>query len=84
MLSRCYLCGRPLSGKVNWDHVVPKSKGGKGLALNLLPTHKRCNSRKRDAVTADMIAKARFYQHRLIAFGLTQIGKRFYENRSNS
>jgi hypothetical protein len=25
----CFLCGRPLGGKVEWHHPVPKSRGGR-------------------------------------------------------
>lgn len=27
---RCWLCGRPLGGRVEYHHPVPKSRGGRG------------------------------------------------------
>jgi hypothetical protein len=45
----CYLCGEPLTGKVDDDHVPPKLFYAKGvrrthsLDLLTLPTHESCN-----------------------------------------
>ena len=35
----CFLCGRPLGAKVQWHHVVPKSRGGRDTA----PVHPICH-----------------------------------------
>jgi 5-methylcytosine-specific restriction endonuclease McrA len=35
----CFLCGRPLGSKVQWHHVVPKSRGGRETA----PVHPICH-----------------------------------------
>lgn len=44
----CDLCGHPivLQKDLTYDHIVPKSKGGKTDAENASPTHKRCNNLK--------------------------------------
>jgi hypothetical protein len=43
----CYLCGKPLMGPVNVDHVPPKlffpDELRKGLNLLTIPTHVACN-----------------------------------------
>jgi hypothetical protein len=45
----CHYCGHSLEG-VDYaaDHIVPRSKGGKNHADNLVLACKRCNSRKND------------------------------------
>ena len=35
----CFLCGRPLGRRVEWHHVVPKSRGGRETA----PVHPICH-----------------------------------------
>jgi len=35
----CALCGRPLGRRVEWHHVVPKSRGGR----ETLPLHPICH-----------------------------------------
>lgn len=35
----CPLCGRPFGEKVEWHHLVPKSKGGR----NMVPLHPICH-----------------------------------------
>lgn len=35
----CFLCGRPIGSKVQWHHVVPKSRGGRETA----PVHPICH-----------------------------------------
>ena len=43
----CYLCGQPWTDTdLEWDHVVPLSRGGAHSTGNLRPTHERCNLRK--------------------------------------
>lgn len=42
----CYLCGEPLSGDIDVDHVIPLSRGGAHSMENLRPTHASCNRSK--------------------------------------
>ena len=35
----CFLCGRPLGQKLEWHHIVPKSRGGRDTA----PVHPICH-----------------------------------------
>jgi hypothetical protein len=35
----CFLCARPLGAKVEWHHVVPRSRGGRETA----PVHPICH-----------------------------------------
>jgi 5-methylcytosine-specific restriction endonuclease McrA len=35
----CFLCGRPLGRKIEWHHVVPKSRGGRETE----PVHPICH-----------------------------------------
>lgn len=37
--SDCALCGRPLGRRVEWHHVIPKSRGGR----ETLPLHPICH-----------------------------------------
>ncbi|MGK2284997.1 HNH endonuclease [Pedomonas sp. V897] len=38
-MERCALCGRPLGARVEWHHVVPKSRGGR----DVVPVHPICH-----------------------------------------
>jgi 5-methylcytosine-specific restriction endonuclease McrA len=38
----CYLCEKPLADPVEFDHVIPLSRGGRHVLANLRPVHKRC------------------------------------------
>ena len=35
----CALCGRPLGGRIEWHHVVPRSQGGR----ETVPLHPICH-----------------------------------------
>jgi hypothetical protein len=35
----CFLCGRPLGGRIEWHHPVPKSRGGR----DVVPVHPICH-----------------------------------------
>lgn len=55
----CYLCGQTLSGRVQYDHVIPLQPRpgepqGAHTTDNLRPTHERCNLRKSNARLADL------------------------------
>lgn len=53
-LVHCHLCGYPIALDVDrthplgfqWDHVIPRSRGGSNERSNLLPSHAHCNLRK--------------------------------------
>ena len=44
----CWLCGQPiaLDDSLDFDHIVPVSRGGKTQLDNLRPSHGRCNRRR--------------------------------------
>jgi len=42
----CWLCRTPCSWPATLDHVIPKSKGGKFVFMNLRLTHSDCNRRR--------------------------------------
>jgi Restriction endonuclease len=43
----CHLCKEPVDRKdLNFDHIIPVSKGGKHSQENLAVSHERCNKRK--------------------------------------
>jgi 5-methylcytosine-specific restriction endonuclease McrA len=41
---RCAYCGQ--AGATTMDHVVPRSRGGRGEWLNAVAAHARCNEKK--------------------------------------
>jgi 5-methylcytosine-specific restriction endonuclease McrA len=43
---RCHLCELPIDGPIDFDHVIPISKGGAHSADNIRPSHPSCNRRK--------------------------------------
>ena len=43
--NRCLMCGRA-GVPLTWDHVLPKSLGGKGGLYNRQPLCERCNQAK--------------------------------------
>lgn len=46
----CYLCGEPLADPVEFDHVIPLSRGGRHVLANLAPVHRHCNRIKYTAL----------------------------------
>lgn len=44
----CGICGGPLGDKIDYDHIVPVSKGGSHTTENLQTAHPRCNKLKSD------------------------------------
>lgn len=49
----CFLCGRPLGGRVEWHHPVPKSRGGRETA----PVHPICHRAIHAALDNKALAK---------------------------
>jgi hypothetical protein len=49
----CFLCGRPLGRKVEWHHVVPKSRGGRDTA----PVHPICHRTVHRHLTNHQLAR---------------------------
>lgn len=44
----CYHCGEKFSpGELTMDHVVPIIRGGKSTKGNLVPSCKKCNTRRK-------------------------------------
>ena len=43
----CSYCGK-IGGKLECDHIVPVSKGGTDLIINLTTSCRRCNRQKKD------------------------------------
>ena len=43
--SACHYCGGPAQSR---DHVVPRSRGGRNIAENIVPACLPCNQRKAD------------------------------------
>lgn len=59
--------GRELETSLQWDHVVPLSRGGVDGVGNLVPSCRRCNlSKGRSTVTEWKLRKAAWYINREI------------------
>lgn len=51
----CYLCGEPVDARdIEFDHVIPLSKGGPHIKENIRVTHSLCNQRKRDKLLSEL------------------------------
>jgi 5-methylcytosine-specific restriction endonuclease McrA len=43
----CHYCGKKFSPKeLTMDHLIPISKGGRSIKINLVPCCKECNTKK--------------------------------------
>ena len=44
----CPLCKEPISSinDFTWDHIVPRSRGGKDHISNMVPAHAKCNEER--------------------------------------
>lgn len=44
----CPLCKEPISSinDFTWDHIVPRSRGGKDHISNMVPVHAKCNEER--------------------------------------
>ena len=48
---RCHLCGKRVTRKhLSFDHVIPLSKGGANVEMNIAMAHRSCNSQKHNKV----------------------------------
>lgn len=47
----CAYCGGP--GPFEWDHIIPKSRGGLNSEINLITACKPCNRLKRDSLPSE-------------------------------
>jgi 5-methylcytosine-specific restriction endonuclease McrA len=54
--ANCFYCGKDISGKIVWDHVVPLSRGGTHTPDNLVETCRACNSSKSDKLKHEWFA----------------------------
>lgn len=54
----CYLCGQLILSEkdFSFDHVFPRSLGGRQTPENMLPAHKKCNCEK-GAMTLEQYRK---------------------------
>lgn len=47
----CQICHTPVADdELQFDHIIPHSRGGPATAANLRVVHKRCNAKRRDSV----------------------------------
>lgn len=45
----CGVCDRPVAfGDAEWDHIIPRSAGGRTVESNIQPSHRACNFFKLD------------------------------------
>lgn len=49
---RCGICGKPIMGDLEIDHIVPLAKGGTHEPDNVQLAHRRCNRKKHIQVSA--------------------------------
>lgn len=62
---RCCYCGaKKADHELNYDHVVPRSQGGKKVWENIVTSCYRCNARKGNRSPAQAGLKMHFQPHR--------------------
>lgn len=78
---KCHYCGcelvRRWTGRMptnayTRDHMIPRSRGGKGLRGNTVPCCRRCNQRKGNMTASEFIRRFFAYPRA----GLPALGKR--------
>lgn len=70
----CQYCGRPITfGTGTYDHVIPKSQGGKTVWENIVSSCKDCNSRKANRTPEQARMKLRSIPKRPKSLPLTPI-----------
>lgn len=50
----CHICGGAIEGGLQFDHMVPLSRGGSHSADNVRPAHGRCNRWKGDRLMGEL------------------------------
>jgi 5-methylcytosine-specific restriction endonuclease McrA len=61
---RCCYCGQRGSLRdLNYDHVLPRSRGGTTTWLNIVTAHRGCNTRKGNKTPAEAGLKMHFQPH---------------------
>lgn len=50
---RCHVCGGPIEGEWEADHVLSHSKGGRHSVDNYLPAHTTCNNYRWDYLSSE-------------------------------
>lgn len=76
----CYLCNQTIGVQsfVSWDHVLPRSKGGRGN-LNKLPTHKKCNNDRSDSeLTESQRLRSVYFRLAIIAYAISEYSERVH------
>lgn len=53
---RCGICGKPVMGDLELDHIVPLAAGGTHEPDNVQPAHRTCNRRKHARETFSLAA----------------------------
>ncbi len=53
--ANCYICGDPINGDAELDHVIPRSLGGPTEIENLRWSHRRCNRMKHDLTIEEFL-----------------------------
>lgn len=48
----CFYCQAPMGKHITADHLIPRSKGGRGVRANIVAACRACNKYKKD-MTAD-------------------------------
>jgi 5-methylcytosine-specific restriction endonuclease McrA len=57
----CYLCGLAMvSGEEHYDHIIPLSRNGTHLDVNIKPTHARCNLVKNNKTPEEFFEYIKF------------------------
>lgn len=62
---RCGICNELLGDKVDFDHIVPLSRGGQHVASNVQPAHPRCNKQKLTKTPPDTLRSNDAEQYRV-------------------
>ena len=54
----CHICGGEIETRatLNFDHVIPLTRGGPHVQENIRPSHKRCNVRKGNKLMSELLA----------------------------
>ena len=54
----CHICGGEIEtrARLNFDHVIPLTRGGPHVQENIRPSHKQCNVRKGNKLMSEFLA----------------------------